>query len=77
MSSAFCAWPIVRMAWWIRPPPSRGLGHCESLTLTTEQGVQRDPHVLVMNERVEALADRLTEQPDVAHDVDARRVGRH
>ena len=23
MSRAFFDWPIVRIAWWIRPPPSR------------------------------------------------------
>ena len=60
------------------PPAAQpGLGDGERLALAAEQGVGRHPHVLVVDERVVAAAQRLAAQPDVAHDVDARRIGRH
>ena len=54
-----------------------GLRDGERLALTAEQRVGRDAHVVVVDERVHALAERLTGEADVALDLHARRVGRH
>jgi hypothetical protein len=54
-----------------------GLGDDERLALAAEQGGGRHPDVLIVDERVVALAQPFAAQPDVALDVDARRVRRH
>ena len=53
------------------------LGDGERLPLAAEQRLGRHPDVLVVDERVAALAARLAAEADVAHDVHPRGVGRH
>jgi hypothetical protein len=54
-----------------------GLGDDEGLALAAQQRLLGDPHVLVVDQRVGALVQRLAVEADVAHDVDAGRVRRH
>ena len=54
------------------PAAEAGLGDGEGLALAAEQGVLGHPHVLVVDEGVGAVAQRLAAEADVADDVDAR-----
>ena len=54
-----------------------GLGDHKRLAFPAEHGVRRDPDVLVVDQGVGALVERLAVQAHVAHDVHARSVGRH
>ena len=56
MSKARWHVPTVRMAWWMRPPPRRGLRDHERLALAAEQVLGGHAHVVVPDVRVRALA---------------------
>ncbi len=76
MSSAFWARPIVRIAWWMRPPPRRVWAMANAWPSPPSRASAGHAHVLVVDERVGALVQRLAAEADVADDVDAGRVGR-
>ena len=74
MSNAFCTWPTVRMAWWIRPPPSRVWATTNAPASVAQHAVARDAHVGVPHVRVRAVTFLLVSETDVADDLDTGRV---
>ena len=53
------------------------LGHAKRAAARTEHVIERNTHAVITDVAVAAFTLRFTADADIAHDVDARQIGRH